>query len=204
MKTYIIVIFMLLMASCHYSDNELTRTNGTVTLTVVNETFKVDFRFCVNCRKDMSNWDLSGPFAGMKTRDDLLNLYKTKHVPIQMGYSSFNTGSESVFAMLEYKLAQECFNDNCDSEFRKEVLQLATNFQKAKYQEYNTVFCAQKSGVFLMAVILAKEREHTIEFVDRATLQQALLCLSNDKFVSEDFSNLIIEYSEKFLTSNKN
>ena len=94
-------------------------------------------------------------------------------------------------------LAQECFSDRCDSKTRKEVLQLAANFQKGKYAEYT---CAQKSGVFLMAVILAKEWELSSKFIDAATLQQALLILNREKPVEKDFSNLIVECSENFLT----
>ena len=215
----IIVFFILLIWSCNSSINEtidkktaLTDETSTllnapieeVKLTVLNETFTIDFRFNTSCELNMSNWDLSEPFAKIKTRDDLLNYYETSHAPIQIGYSSLMTNHESVFAMLEYKLAQECFSDNCDSEFRKKVLQLATNFQKQKYLEYSVVSCAKKSGVFLMAVILVKEIEHTIKFINGATLQEALLCLNKDNYVSEDFSNFIIECSENFLTNSKN
>jgi len=66
--------------------------------------------------------------------------------------------------------------------------------------------CARKSGVFLMAVILVKERNNSSEFIDAKTLQHALLCLSSDDYITKDFSDLIVEISEKFLlqtTKNK-
>ncbi len=100
-------------------------------------------------------------------------------------------------------LAQECFSDRCDSETRKEILLLVANRQKGKYEKYTNPSCTQKSGVFLMAVILAKEREKSAAFIDAATLQQALLCWSSDANVSEDFSKKIIGCSEA-LINNKN
>ena len=207
MKNIIIIsAFILGMVSCHSSNNEITipEPDEKVTLNIANETFIVDFKFNAGCELNMSNWDLSEPFAKLETKDDLFDFYKTSHAPFQHGASSLITSYESVFAMLEYKLAQECFSDNCDSEYRKEVLQLAANFQKQKYREYSVVDCAKKSGVFLIAIILAKEWENSAEFIDSKTLQQALLYLSNDKYVSEDFSDLIIECSERFLTNSKN
>ena len=195
---------MLLMVSCNYSDNEITTSDEAVTFTIANETFTADFKLNVACEHDFIQWGLPESLANLETRDDLINFYKNSHAPVQMGYSSSHTRGESDFVMLEYKLAQECFSDNCDSEYRKEVLQLAADFQKAKYSEYNIVDCARKSGVFLIAVILAKEWENSAEFIDAKTLQQALLYLNNDKFVSKDFSNFIIECSEKFLANSKN
>lgn len=100
-------------------------------------------------------------------------------------------------------LAQECFNDHCDSKVREKVLQLAISFQKDKYEEYTRPTRTQRTGVFLMAVILVKERIHSAKFIEAAILQEALLCLNIDKRISEDFSKSIIESSEKFLIDSK-
>jgi len=214
MKAQIIVVFfMLFMWSCSSSIDGTMLLNAPteeVKLTVENETFIVDFRFDVGCKQNMSNWDLPEAYAKLKTRNDLLNFYKTCKVPIERGPYHIPTSFGAMFPIIEYRLAQECFSDKYNSEFRKEVLQLAVNMHTRELDTdpmnsfYTIESCAKKSGVFLMAVILAKERKHTTNLIDRATLQQALLFLSNDEFVSEDFHKFIIECSEKFLTNSKN
>jgi len=202
---------MLLLASCHSSiDTGTSLSNkpiNEVELKTSNETFKVDFGFNDYCKQTFMDLDiLSSLFAELKTRDDLINYYKTLLPGFLPGYSNLQPqdSREYLFVKIEYMLAQECFSDNCDSKTRKEVLQLVSNFQKAKYGEYINPICAQKSGVFLMAVILVKERAKSIKFINTATLQQALLCLNSEEGVSEDFSNLITACSEKFLADNKN
>lgn len=205
MKTLIINVFsMLLLMSCHSSDDNTTLLNvpvDEVILTVANETFTVNFNFSAENEQHMSYYDLSKPFAEINTKDDLIDCYKTSRTPFQHGASSYISGGDAIFAMLEYKLAQECFSDDCKSEFRKEVLQLAANHQKAKHKEYNSLFCSNRSGVFLMAVILLKERNSSIKIIDAKTLQQALLCLSDYDMFTKELSELIIECSEKFLNN---
>ena len=198
------------MVSCQYSRQSsgeetplLNAPINSVELKVLNEIFTVDFRIDTICRYIINNDILPNEFAKLKTRGDLINYYKTLFPHFLPGYSSMSDNTECLFVKIEYMLAQECFSDRCDSKFRKEVLQLVTNYQKAKYGEYICPSCAQKSGIFLMAVILVKERNSTVNIIDSATLQQALLCLNNEVFVDEDFSNLIVECSEKFLTNNK-
>lgn len=208
MKTYrIITILILLMASCHSSNEEdailLNTPIETVNLNVANETFTVDFRFDVVCKQYMDQDILPSVFAELKTRNDLINYYKTLKPGFLPGYSSlWPDNGEYLFVKIEYMLAQECFNDRCDSNTRKEILQLVSDFQKSKYEEYRCPCCAQKTGVFLMAVILAKERNSSIKIIDAPTLQKALLYLNNEEYVSEDFSNLIVECSKKFLMDN--
>lgn len=205
MKLFIsISFFILLMVSCHSSEDELLNMPfGEEVITVANETFKVDFNFDDVCKQyDIFNV-LPDEFAKLKTKNDLLNYYKTLSPGFLPSYSSmWRDNGELVFVRVEYMLAQECFSDRCDSKFRKEVLRLAINHQKAKYKEYTYPCCAQKSGVFLMAVILIKEKNST-KIIDQAILQKALLCLSDGMPVSEEFSQLIIEYSEYFLINNK-
>ena len=233
MKTLAIIgCFMLLMASCQPSkleessndeetilintaeEEETTLLNvpvDKVNLTVGNETFTVDFRIDDFCQwyyfyyMDYEKIKIEPPkLAELKTRDDLINLYKTFKPFFQPGYSSMMDWVEMFFVRVEYILAQECFSDLCDSKTRKEVLQLASNFQRGKYNgEYTLPWCTQKTGVFLMAVILVKEREVSAKYIDAVTLQQALLCLNSDNFESEEFSNLITERSEKFLDDKK-
>ena len=209
MKSLILIFsLMLFLISCHSSDSDKTTflldtPTGEVDVTVSDKKFTIDFNRDAACTQNV-NYDVwPDEFAKLKTRDDLIAFYRSLTSRYQPGYSSMSDNNESVFARSEYMLAQECFSDNCDSKFRTEVLQLAANHQKTKYGEYISLSCAQKSGVFLMAVILVKERNSSEEFIDTETLQKALLCLSSDEFVDENFSNTIIECSKRFLATNK-
>jgi hypothetical protein len=214
MKTLkIICSLMLLMSSCHSSSDEtitlLNKPIEKVTISVSNETFTVDFKINASCKQDYMDQDiLTSVFAKLKTRNDLLSFYRTLKPNFSPGYSSLRPDNgEYQFVMSEYMLAQECFSDDCNTNFRCDVLQLAINYQKQKYNEERGIcpFCARKTGVFLMAVILVKEWNSSSQFIDAITLQHALLCLSDEEtFVCEDFSNLIIDCSEVFLTKNNN
>jgi hypothetical protein len=90
------------------------------------------------------------------------------------------------------------------------VLQLAVNKQEAKYDRKQYVYRGDpiKTGIFLMAVILVKERAYSAEYIDVATLQQALLSLNSDRLNTEtdalsNLSNSILENSRNFLINNK-
>ena len=200
---------LFLVSSCHSSEEETTLLNtptNEVTLTVANETFTVDFRFDIICNRLEIFEVLPDEFAKLKTRDELINYYKTLLPGFLPSYfSMWPDPRECVHARVEYMLAQECFSDRCDSKTRKEILRLVVDKQKVKWSDYELdryihPSCAQKTGVFLMAVILVKERNSSSKYIDTKTLQQALLCLGNGAYVSEDFSKLIIESSERFLS----
>ena len=201
MKTLIIISsFLLLMASCHSLIEEESPLNEKVKLTVSNEEFTVDFTRST-CVHSFYN---EGKSNSIKTRDSLINRYKNIR-GFSPGFSEVSMVQESIVVTLEYMLAQECFSDHCDSKTRKEILQLVVDKQKAKNDDERYVYlpCALRTGVFLMAVILVKERSHSAKHIDAATLQKALLCLNDDELVIADFSNIIIECSKKFLIDNK-
>jgi len=204
----IISSFLLVMVSCHSSIDDspllLNKPVEEVKLTVSEETFTVDFSFDSNIKERLEANVFPETFAKLKTRNDLINYYKTLTPLFQKSYSSMIDNNENVFVKVEYMLAQECFDDRCDSKTRKDILSLAATYQKDKYELYTFPSSTQRTGVFLMAVILVKERNRSINFIDASTLQQALVCLNNNNFVNEYFSDLIIESSEKFLTDNKN
>ena len=212
MKTLIFrctLIVLLITSACTSLEEETTLLNiptNEARLTVANEIYTVDFRFDIICNQLKIFEVLPDEFAKLKTRDELINYYKTLMPGFLPSYSSmWPDNKERIFARVEYMLAQECFSEQCDSRTRKEVLQLAANYQKAKWSDYEldryiNPYCAQKTGIFLMAVILVKERNSSSEFIDEKTLQQALLCLNSDDYISKDFSDLIIESSEKFLS----
>ena len=212
MKTIINVMCfcVFLFVSCNSSlDVKETKLLNTpvdkVNLTVENESFVVDFRFDNFCKQNYFDEEiLPNVFAELKTRDDLINYYKTLLPGFLPGYSSvWPDKGEYRFVNVEYMLSQECFSNKCDSKIRKEVLLLVVDYQKSKFQEYTHPWCTQKSGVFLMAVILAKENAFP-KFIDSSTLQKALLSLSSEEFITKEFSDLMIECSENFLTYTKN
>ena len=189
-----------------------------VTVTVGDKIFTVDFRFDADCKQNMQlQFDgilVASRFANVKTRDDLINFYKFRQPSFLPSFSSEFDYNEVIFVKAEYLLSQECFSDLCESATRKEVLQLAIDKQKAKINRefYINPYCVQKSGIFLMAIILLKERSASVNFIDDETLQKALLYLRSDTRVkedlsdlydTEDFSNFIIECSGKFLNESK-
>jgi len=204
MKTKIsIICFVMLLVSCHSSiDNGSGLVNnpiGEVEINTSDESFKVDFGYDDNIKSCMDQNVYPEAFAKLKTREDLINYYKTLIPGFQKGYSNESDFNEFAFVKVEYMLAQECYDDQCDSKTRNEVLQLVVNNQKEKYGPEILPSSTQRTGAFLMAVILVKERDHSIKFIDADTLQKALLCLNNDNWVHEDFSNLLVECSENFL-----
>jgi hypothetical protein len=226
MKPFITICsLLLLMASCHSSTEEpfppeppigppveegtplLLAPDDLVTITVADETFTVDF-LRSNDIQAMYDWILTGILK--ETREAYIDRYKIKNNYIIGAYDAAK-GSEAEFVQLEYALAQECFSDRCDSELRKEILQLVVDKQKPKYETpYVYYSYAIHSGVFLMAVILVKERAYSAEYIDSGTLQEALLFLNDFDYFTEgpvgygsDFSDLIVDCAQKFLTDNK-
>jgi hypothetical protein len=176
-----------------------------VTATVGDKDFTVNFRFDTYCQ-GVKDYFYTQRIRQLKTRDDLIDYYEPY---INASFTSsydphVGKYTESMLVKIEYMLAQECFSNDCESEIRKEVLRLVVAVQKAKYDRNREAsdyyYCFEKTGVFLMAVILLKERDDSAKFIDDDTLQQALLCLNVDTYgVDEEFSNLIIDCSEKFL-----
>jgi hypothetical protein len=206
MKTLIIISsFVFLLVSCQSSDDNAKTLLNKIELTISNETFTVDFGYDGRIKEYMDMNILQDEIAKLKTREDLINRYKSLRPGFLPGYSSMwpDTG-EFLFVKIEYMLAQECFSDRCDSKTRKEILRLVANFQKNKYKEYTMPFCTRRTGVFLMAVILVRERAASAKHIDAQILQQALSCLNNEMLITEDFSNSVVKSAENFLTdSNK-
>ena len=224
MKPFIVICACLLwMTSCHPADTVeppvdppvvppaeegtplLLEPNEMVTITVADETFMVDFSRS-NDIQVMYDWvNLPFPLTW--------EAYVARYAKKEAGGSSFATDaamlSVAEFVRIEYILAQGCFSDDCTSEKRKEVLQLAIDKQRPKYENpHGWLVWSIQTGVFLMAVILVKERVYSVDFIDAGTLQQALLFLNDyDDFPDEEniinFSNLIVDCAQNFLTENK-
>ena len=202
-------LFVVLISSCNSSsdgENLLNSPTDKVTLKVLNEEYSIDFRLGIVCDELKIFEVLQNEFSKLKTREDLINYYKTLPPYFSPKYSSMIDNGERIFSRVEYMLAQECFDENCNSKIRYKVLQLVVNKQKAKWNDENYIMpsCAHKTGVFLMAVILAREKSNSSKiFIDSTNLQKALLSLSSDEFISKDFNDLIIESSEILLINSK-
>ena len=176
----------LLLASCYHSDEE-----------------KDIFKF-PPCYENCFNY-IWGKLDTLKIMNDGLDYYKNLKPGFLPSYSSRSDDSECIFTLVEYQLAKKCFSNSCDSKFREDVLRVAVKQQKMKYSDENYIspFCAQRSGVFLMAVILAKEHVRSSKIIDPITLHRALHSFSNGDIVEEDFSNKMIRCSETFLKHSK-
>ena len=230
MKPFIVICACLWwMASCHPTDNAeppidppvveppievgtplLFAPEEMVTITVADETFTVDF----SISKEHLQWVFSNPIFRMeyleKTKEAYIKYYK-KHNSFIPGFYDQATSCDAEYVRMEYTLAQECFSDLCDSETRKEILQSVVDKQRRKYETpYVYLSYSIHTGVFLMAVILVKERAHSVDFIDSETLQQALLFLNDFDYFTEDpmyygrnFSDLIVDCAQNFLTDNK-
>jgi|GEM_PF-523949 len=232
MKPFITICsLLLLMASCHSSTEEplppeppieppveegtplLFEPEEMVTITVGDETFMVDFSRSFNIQ---SMYEYAEDFnlkETRETREAYIDSYKRLRSYV-VGALNAAKYAEAEFIHTEYTLAQECFSDRCDSETRKEVLQLVLDKQRPKYGINNSgdrvaYYLATHTGVFLMAVILVKEYAHSSKYIDSETLQEALLFLNDFNYSTEGpiyygfyFSDLIVECAQNFLTDN--
>ena len=183
----------------------LREPTGEVTVTVGDVDFSVDFRFDAFCMEAQLNYTPSNRQSAIKSREELVDFYISM-APYGYYPSSVNLFllRESYCIYIEYLLAQECFSDDFDSETRRNILPFIIAHQKTKYMFWDVTPvhapCAQKCGVFIMAVILLKERNESAKYIDDDTLQQALSILNTDTWgVDEEFSNFIIECAEKLL-----
>lgn len=94
--------------------------------------------------------------------DKLAGYYGRNKLAYNFSYSSNSLidGGEIVYPPVEYALAQECFRDDCPTEARKIILKMALDKHKRKTGiPYLLSFNSRRTGMFLMAVILAKERD---------------------------------------------
>ena len=133
----------------------------------------------------------------------LIDVYTALHPHFEYCYSSHldpYTDGDYVFPKLEYMLAQECFRDDCSSQTRKAILKLAAGKQPLKYGEYFCSHTAKQTGLFLMAVIMAKEQEHSfIAAVSEDVDLQKVLCLNSNIRVDDKFRDVILVYAKRSL-----
>lgn len=211
MKTLIPIVSMIIFLSACKSHEHMDKTDlvyaprEEVTITTAsNKTLKVDFsqdeqmKGCINSEIGQNKID------PIKTREELINYYKALSPYFQPGYSSMSDNNHYIFAKVEYLLAQECFQDDCSSQTRKEVLKTAVDKQKHKFAEYTAPSFTRRTGIFLIAVILVKEEDDSFvqSLSSNNELQKALLCLNHNMWMNdEEFNNLMIQYAETYLSN---
>jgi hypothetical protein len=137
------------------------------------------------------------------TRGELIRFYEMRRPVFEYSYSSFldpYNDNDYVFSKLEYLLAQECCQENCSSQTRKIVLQMAVDKQKQKYDENKRSHTTRQTGIFLISVILVME--NNADFIaivhENADFQNALLLNRNIR-TDKEFSDTLIRYAENFL-----
>lgn len=173
-----------------------------VNVLISNTIIKVDFKLDDNLSFITSGTILC-KVDKIKTREELISYYKTLTPSFLAGYSSIFDFNHYDFAKVEYLLAQECFQDNCSSQTRRDVLISAVDKQKHKFGiPYVTPSLTRRTGTFLIAVILLKENDNSFvqSLLNNVDLQRTLLCLNNDIWMDDEtFNNSLIQYAENFL-----
>jgi len=206
----IIVCFIPLLSAC----SSLEDTEGTilahnptekVIVTISNFKTEVDFSLDENMRMVITSEMGQHKIDSIKTREDLICYYKNLTPLFQPGYSSLSDDNHYIFAKVEYLLAQECFQDNCKSLTRREILEAAVEKQKHKFGvPYTAPSYTRRTGTFLIAVILIKEGDDSFiqSITNNTDLQKTLLCLNSNLWMNgEEFNDLLIQYAENFLAN---
>ncbi len=172
-------------------------------VTISNAKIKVDFSLDENMRDVIASEIGQNIIDNIKTREELIDYYKTLLPYFQPGYSSMSDDNHYVFAKVEYLLAQECFQNDCSSLVRRDVLENAVDKQKHKFgTPYIAPSFTRRTGTFLIAVILLKEKDDSfIQFlINDVDFQKVLLCLNHNTWMDgEEFNNKLIQYAENFL-----
>jgi hypothetical protein len=209
MKTLLIVAcFIPFMYACQSNDDagQLYHSpKGEVGVTISNTIIKVDFSLDENMRSVITSEIGRHKIEYIKTREELLYFYKTLRPYFQPGYSSLGDDNDYVFAKVEYLLAQECFQDECSSQTRRDVLETVVDMQKHKFGvAYVSPSFTRRTGTFLIAVILLKEGDNSFAqaLISNVELQKTLICLNNNTWMDEEkFNILLIQYAETFLSN---
>jgi hypothetical protein len=106
-----------------------------------------------------------GNSDSIRTLGQLVNSYKgfTQYRPLfvwMFSSASFPPfEGDYIYPTIEYLLAQACFQDDCNSQTRKAVLKMAIEKQSYKFESSRDSYNARKTGIFLMATILVKEKD---------------------------------------------
>ena len=199
------------MFACH-SDDDLPESlyhspTGEVIVKVADTAIVVDFSLDEDMKNAMAS---SYKMPDVKTREDLISHYKTLRphfLPVYLFSSSRSDTTDHHFAKVEYWLAQECFQSDCSSETRREVLTMAVEKQKKIYvfnpPFYSFPYYSSRTGVFLIALILLIEGDHSFiqSLAHDVDMQKTLLCLNNNIWIYKKQSDKLVQYAEDFLSN---
>ena len=108
---------------------------------------------------------------------------------------------EFIYSTLEYLLAQSCFQDDCSILTRRAVLKMAIEKQTYKFDQYQVSFNARRTGIFLMASIMAKERYPAFiaAVLENQDLQNAMCFNEVGSRIDKEFSDLVSQFAINFL-----
>ena len=217
---YIIICFVPLLFACQTKEEsqseeeigyELAGTpTGEENVTVSGKEIKVDFSLdegmaiYITSEYGLNTLIKQKKLADINTRRELIDFYNSLPTNFKPGYSSSTDYVEFVFAKVEYLLSRECFQIDCPSRIRKEILQIALEKQKQKYgTKYVSPMFTRRTGIFLIAVILLLENDS--DFIDSLSdpdMQQSLLCLNHNIWVDDGYLNsLMIQFAENHLSN---
>jgi len=119
-------------------------------------------------------------------------------------YSSMfhpSTDANHIYPTIEYLFAQACFQDDCSSQTRKAVLKTVVEKQTYKFEEHKISYTARKTGIFLMACILIKEKDTAflVAVRENTDLQNALCMNKDDSRIDKDFSDFISLFAINYM-----
>ena len=155
-------------------------------------------------------------FDAFPTVGQLIDYYDRCQFGYDIGYSSYKApdylDGETVYPPIEYALAQECFHDNCPTDIRKAVLRMALDKHESKRGLYLRSHTARRTGLFLMAVILIKEKDADfLKAVRENENVQNTLRLNLDTEITLNILNtenaidsILCQFAKNFLLKNNN
>ena len=178
--------------------------NGVVTVKTENQSVEINFGL-----SDENSAYIKETYGGPSVLDTistvgkLISTYKEVKPHFEKGWSSLcyppNNGNY-VIPKLAYTLAQECFHNNCSSQTRKAVLQIAVGKQIVG-EEYIINYAAKRISIFLMTVILAKEQD--TDFLTAVSnnqdLRNAMSLKTDDMRFDDEFYNYVKRFAQNFL-----
>ena len=165
MKTLMLIIgsFIPLMFACHSDDDPKSLYHspiGEVMVKLADTTILLDFSKDAYMNEEILSYQNS-IIDKLKTREDLISYYKALIPSFLPAYLSTSNIPDHNFAKVEYLLAQECFQNDCSSKTRREVLTTAVEKQKNKFVTYVLSSRARRTGAFLIALNLLKEGDNS-------------------------------------------
>ena len=173
-----------------------------------NKPIKIDFGCSNELLQSLVNTSYCSWWDPVQTVGELVAFYKTQPPVFPYGYSSNMSpcSHNFLYTRMEYLLAQECFRNDCSTMTRKAVLAMVVEKHPYKYELFIEPGYSIRTGIFLMAVILIKEKDvdFIIEVHECPDLQNAL-CLTYPEDiridVDKEFGEFVRQFAINFLSN---